>query len=138
MDRTDTGDIRILERTTVREIGDRVEVEWRLSRTPELEWSEIFQMADVSERHGALEWVVGGGPDVLRDTIRWFVPSKNIPDAEAEVRHRLFMANGRFATEYQGPDGEVQAESPPTDRIGNPGSADRANLHRPDPTGQRR
>ncbi len=99
MDGTDHGDIRILEMTSVQEIGDRVEVAWTLSGTPELEWSEVFQMVDVSQRNGALEWVVGGGPDVLHDTIRWFVPIKNVQDADAEVRHRVFMANGRLATE---------------------------------------
>jgi hypothetical protein len=41
-------------RTAVREIGDRAEVEWRLSSTPKLEWSELFQMVDVSGRHGTL------------------------------------------------------------------------------------
>lgn len=94
-------DIRIVERTTAREIGDRVEVEWKLSTTPELEWAEIFQMVDVAERQGTLEWVLGGGPDVLHDTVRWFVPAGQIEEADAEVRHRLFMANGRFGAEYR-------------------------------------
>lgn len=100
---TDAGweDIRIVDRNAVREIGDRVEVEWNLSRIPELEWAEIFQMADLSERQGSIEWVLGGGPDVLHDLIRWFVPSRQIEDADAEVRHRLVMANGRFGAEYR-------------------------------------
>jgi len=38
-------EIMIVERTVVKEIGDRVEVEWKLSAKPELEWAEIFQMA---------------------------------------------------------------------------------------------
>ncbi len=92
-------DITILGRTTAEEIGDRVEVEWKLSATPELEWAEIFQMADVSERQGTREWVLGGGPDVLHDVVRWFVPAKQVEDADAEVRHRLAMANGRFGAE---------------------------------------
>jgi len=37
--------ITIVGRTTVNEIGQRVEVEWRLSAQPETEWAEIFQMA---------------------------------------------------------------------------------------------
>lgn len=116
MNRTDWQDISIVDRTAVREIGDRVEVEWKLSATPELEWSEIFQMVDVSERHGALEWVIGGGPDVLNDTVRWFVPAKQIQDADAEVRHRLFMANGRFGPEPTVLSGGVAEAIPNTDQ----------------------
>ena len=99
MTRTSSEDITILGRTTAEEIGDRVEVEWELSATPELEWAEIFQMADVSERQGTLEWVLGGGPDVLHDVVRWFVPAERVEDADAEVRHRLVMANSRFGAE---------------------------------------
>lgn len=91
--------IVILDRTVDPEIGDRVEVQWKLNAKPDLEWAEIFQMADVSERQGTLEWVLGGGPDVIADVIRWFVPGKEVEQADAEVRHRLFMANGRFGME---------------------------------------
>ena len=96
MTEADWKDIAIIGRTSEKEVDDRVEVEWKLSAKPELEWAEIFQMADLSERNGALEWVSGGGPDVLLDSIRWFVPAKEIENADAEVRHRLNMANGRF------------------------------------------
>ena len=88
--------IRIVGRTTVKEVGDRLEIEWQLSAKPELEWAEIFQLAAPSDRHGSLEWVKGGGPDVMDGVIRWFVPSGEIEDAEAEVRHRLSVANQRF------------------------------------------
>lgn len=89
-------DIRIVDRTTVKEIGERVEVEWRLSAKPELEWAEIFQLATPLDRRGSLEWVRGGSPDVMGDVIRWFVPSGEVENAEAEVHHRLSVANERF------------------------------------------
>jgi len=91
-------DVSILDRTTVKEVGDRFEIEWQLRAKPQLEWAEIFQMADVSDRHGPLEWVEGGGPDVIGTVVRWFVPSGEIENADAEVRHRLSVANERFAT----------------------------------------
>ena len=91
-------DIEIVARTSEKEVGDRIEVEWKLSARPELEWAEIFQMADLSEREGTLEWVQGGGPEVMFDVVRWFVPASEIESADAEVRHRLSMANGRFGT----------------------------------------
>ena len=91
--------ITILERTTVKEVGDRVEVQWKLSARPERELAEILQMADLSERQGSVEWMLGGGPDVMGDVVRWFVPAKEIENANAEVRHRLYMANGRFGAE---------------------------------------
>jgi hypothetical protein len=89
-------DIEIVGRNSEKEVGDRIEVEWKLSAKPALEWAEIFQMADLSEREGTLEWVQGGGPEVLRDAVRWFVPANEIESADAEVRHRLSVANGRF------------------------------------------
>jgi len=88
--------IRIVDRTTVKEVGDRFEIEWRLSAKPELEWAEIFQLAAPSDRHGSLEWVKGGGPDVMGVVIRWFVPSGEIENADVEVRDRLSVANQRF------------------------------------------
>jgi hypothetical protein len=88
--------VTITGRSTAPEIGDRVEVEWTLSTSPELEWAEDFQMADASERDGTLEWVRGGGPDVLQDTVRWFVPTEHVEDADTEVRLRLAMANRRL------------------------------------------
>ncbi len=96
MAEADWEDITITGRTSDKEIDDRVEVEWKLSAKPELEWAEIFQMADLSDREGALEWVFGGGPDVLLDSVRWFIPAREIENADTEVRHRLNMANGRF------------------------------------------
>ncbi len=96
MNPTEWNAITVLGRTTAEEIDDRVEVEWKLSETPELEWAEIYQMADVSERVGTREWVLGGGPDVLHDVVRWFVPADHVEDADAEVRHRLAVANSRF------------------------------------------
>ena len=89
-------DIKIVDRTTVREVGDRFEIEWQLNAKPELEWAEIFQLAAQSDRHGSLEWVEGGGPDVIGTVVRWFVPSEEIENADAEVRHRLSVANERF------------------------------------------
>jgi hypothetical protein len=89
-------DITIVGRTTSPEVGDRVEVEWQLSAPPALEWAEIFQMAEVDDRVGPVDWLEGGGPDVIGDTVRWFVPSGSLDNADAEVRHRLSVANERF------------------------------------------
>ena len=69
-------------------LGERVEVEWRLDGTPDLEWTEVFQFAEVDERQGPVDWTQGGGPDVVGDTVRWFVPSSSLDDAEAEVARR--------------------------------------------------
>jgi hypothetical protein len=91
--------IRIVDRTTVKEVGDRFEIEWRLSAKPELEWAEIFQLAELSDRQGSIEWVKGGGPDVIGAVIRWFVPSGAIENADAEVRQRLLVANQRSGSE---------------------------------------
>jgi hypothetical protein len=88
-------DITIIGRTTVQEPGDRNEVEWQLSATPELEWAEIFQLAGTSNRKGSTEWVRGSGPDVIGAVVRWFVPNGKIEEADAEVRHRLSVANQR-------------------------------------------
>jgi hypothetical protein len=89
-------DITILGRTIVEELGDRNEVEWQLSTTPELEWAEIFQLAGPSERQGSIQWVKGSGPDVIGAVVRWFVPNDEIEEADAEVRHRLSVANERL------------------------------------------
>ena len=89
-------EITIVERTAVKEVGDRIEVEWKLSANPDLEWAEIFQMAATSDREGPVDWVMGAGPDVLGAVVRWFVPDTAIENAEAEVRHRLSVANQRF------------------------------------------
>jgi hypothetical protein len=88
-------DIAIVGRTTVEELGDRNEVEWQLSATPQLEWAEIFQLAGPSNRTGSSDWVRGSGPDVMGAVVRWFVPDGKIEEAEAEVRHRLSVANQR-------------------------------------------
>jgi len=88
-------DVAIIGRTSVKEIEERVEVEWTLSTKPELEWAEAFQMADLPERQGSAEWALGGGPYVIRDVVRWFVPADEIESAEAEVVHRLHIANER-------------------------------------------
>jgi hypothetical protein len=97
VEETQTGPeaIAITGRTTAVEIGDRVEVEWTLSAAPGLEWTEVFQFAEVGGRRGAVDWREGGGPDVVRDTVRWFVPSSELDDADAEVDHRLAVANER-------------------------------------------
>ena len=105
MTEADWKDIAIIGRTSEKEIDDRVEVEWKLSAKPELEWAKIFQMADLAEREGTLEWVFGGGPDVLLDSVRWFVPADEIENADTEVRHRLNMANGRFRMHHSERDG---------------------------------
>ncbi len=82
-------------RTTAEELGGRVEVEWTLSATPELEWVEIFQFADVADRDGPEDWVMGAGPDVIGGVVRWFVPAGSLESAEAEVTHRVSVANER-------------------------------------------
>ncbi|HUY23345.1 MAG TPA: hypothetical protein VMV22_13495 [Acidimicrobiales bacterium] len=91
--------VRIVDRTTVKEVGDRFEIEWQLSATPDLEWAEVFQLATPSDRQGSLDWVKGGGPDVMGAVVRWFVPSGEIEGAEAEVQHRLSVANQRLGLE---------------------------------------
>ncbi len=88
--------ITIVGRTIVRELGDRNEVEWQLSARPELEWSEIFQLGGPTDRTGSIQWVQGSGPDVIGAVIRWFVPNGEIEEADAEVRHRLSVANERI------------------------------------------
>jgi hypothetical protein len=88
-------EITIVGRTEVAEVGDRVQVEWTLSATPGLEWAEIFQMAVLSDRQGPVDWVEGGGPDVIGAVVRWFVPVAAIENADVEVRHRLSVANER-------------------------------------------
>ena len=95
MDRDGQGTISIVGRTTAREIGDRVEVEWALSGVPGLEWAEVFELASVGPREGPVDWRDGGGPDVEGGVVRWFVPTQSLPDADAEVADRLDMANRR-------------------------------------------
>ena len=90
---------RIVGRTTTKEVGDRVEREWRLDATPDLEWVEIFQLAVPPSRRGPVEWVDGGNPDVIGAAIRWFVPSGQIEEADAEVGHRLTVANDRVSSD---------------------------------------
>jgi hypothetical protein len=93
-----TGDhVAVVGRTTAREIGDRVEVEWALDSEPGLEWTEVFQFAEVGGRVGPVDWVDGGGPDVVGSSVRWFVPSASLEDADAEVARRLEVANQRCA-----------------------------------------
>jgi hypothetical protein len=98
MARANREDIAIIGRTIVEELGDRNEVEWQLSATPELEWAEIFQLAGPSDRKGSIQWVEGSGPDVIGAVVRWFVPDGEIEEADAEVRHRLSVANQRFGS----------------------------------------
>ena len=93
---TRQSDVRIVGRSAVREIGDRLEIEWQLNVKPELEWAEVFQMAVPSDRQGSPEWVEGGGPDVIGATIRWFVPSGEVEHADAEVQHRVSVTNERL------------------------------------------
>ncbi len=92
-----SGAITVTGRSTAKEIGDRVEVEWTLSAVPGLEWTEVFQFTEVGRRDGPVDWREGGGPDVVRDTVRWFVPSAELDDADAEVSRRLEVANQRCA-----------------------------------------
>jgi hypothetical protein len=88
-------DIRIVDRTPIKELGDRFEIEWQLSATPDLEWAEIFQLAEVPDRHGPADWVRGGSPDVMGSVIRWFARGEEIEDADAEVQYRMSIANQR-------------------------------------------
>jgi hypothetical protein len=94
-ERTDTR-IRITGRSTAREIGRRVEVEWTLDSEPDPEWTGVFQLAEIQGREGPVEWTQGGGPDVVGSTVRWFVAVDNLEEAEAEVAHRLDVANRRL------------------------------------------
>jgi hypothetical protein len=87
--------IAVTGRTTVREVGERVEVEWALNAPPGLEWTEVFQFASIGGRAGPVDWVEGGGPDVEDDVVRWFVPADRLDDAEHEVARRLEVANLR-------------------------------------------
>jgi len=96
-DGPDAGAITVTARTAAGEIGDRVEVEWTLSASPGLEWIEVFQFAEVGGRDGPVDWRAGGGPDVIHDVVRWFVPSGELDDADAEVARRLDVANRRCA-----------------------------------------
>ena len=91
-------EIRIVDRSAVKEVGDRIEVEWMLSTKPELEWAEIFQLAIPTRRVGSVDWVMGGGPDVMEGMIRWIVPAAELEAAEAEVGERLATANERAGT----------------------------------------
>jgi hypothetical protein len=95
MDDRDPVPIAVVGRTVAREIGDRVEVEWELDGALGLEWTEVFQFADVDERRGPVDWTDGGGPDVVGGTVRWFVPSSSLDDADVEVARRLEVANQR-------------------------------------------
>ncbi len=96
--KTRPGAISITGRTTAKEIGERVEVEWALTAAPGLEWTEVFQFTSVGERGGPVDWREGGGPDVVGDVVRWFVPSALVDEADAEVDRRLDVANARCAT----------------------------------------
>ena len=87
--------VTVTGRTTTGEIGERVEVAWTLSTAPGLEWTEVFQFAEVGERDGPVDWREGGGPDVVHDVVRWFVPAAELDDADAEVARRLEVANRR-------------------------------------------
>jgi hypothetical protein len=99
MDGTKRNNITIVDRATVKELGDRFEIEWQLSANPGLEWAEIFQLAEVPVRNGAPDWVEGGSPDVMGAVIRWFVPGDKVEDADAEVQYRLSVANERVGLE---------------------------------------
>jgi len=89
-------DIVVVRRTTAEELVGRVEVEWTLSATPDLEWVEIFQFAAVADRDGPVDWVMGAAPDVIGGVVRWFVPAGSLENAETEVTHRVSVANERF------------------------------------------
>jgi hypothetical protein len=87
--------IAIVGRTMALEIGERVEVEWSLNVEPDLRWTEVFQFTSVDVREGPVDWMEGAGPDVVDGTIRWFVPTASLANAESEVVHRLKVANER-------------------------------------------
>ena len=89
--------VSVVNRTTARELGDRVEVEWELDVAPDLEWTEVFQFAEVGGRPGPVDWTESGGPDVVGRSVRWCVPTSSLEDADAEVARRLEVANQRCA-----------------------------------------
>jgi hypothetical protein len=91
------GPIEVVGRTTRAEIGDRVEVEWALSVPPGLEWTEVFQFTSFDGADDPADWHADGGPDVVGDVVRWFVPTAVIDDADAEVTRRVGIANLRCA-----------------------------------------
>jgi hypothetical protein len=93
-----TTPVTIVGRSTELEIGGRIEVEWELSERPAPAWAEVFQMAAPDERDGPVDWVMGGGPDVIEGTVRWFVPAAELDAADREVHHRLEVANGRLGS----------------------------------------
>jgi hypothetical protein len=88
-------EIKVTNRTTFKEIGCRVEAQWQLNAQPDLEWAEIFETASATQRQGPLEWVNGGNPDVIGTVIRWFVPTSQVENADAEVLYRVSVANKR-------------------------------------------
>ena len=94
--------ITIGERTSVKEIDDRVEVEWALSAEPSRDWMEVFQLTSPAERQGPVDWVQGGGPDVFGSAVRWIVPVAELEAADQEVRLRLAVANERLGAEPAG------------------------------------
>jgi hypothetical protein len=96
-------EIEIVDRAVAKEVGDRIEVEWSLNAEPELEWLEIFQLTTPLERQGPVDWVKGGGPDVIDSAIRWIIPEDELDAADAEVRYRLSVANRRTETDLTAP-----------------------------------
>ena len=91
-------DIAIVGITIVEELADRSEVEWQLNATPELEWAEIFQLSGPSERRVRSSGSRAAGLTLSAPAVRWFVPNGEIEEADAEVRHRLSVANKRFGS----------------------------------------
>ena len=83
-------------RTTATEIGERVEVEWELDAAPTSEWTEVFQFAAVENRAGPVDWIEGGGPDVVGH-VRAMVRAHRVTRQcrGQEVAHRLDVANRR-------------------------------------------
>ncbi len=89
--------VSVLGRTVSEEIGDRVEADWVLSAAPGHEWVEVFQLAEPADGEAAAELLDAGGPDVVGASVRWFLATALLDEADVEVGRRIEVANRRCA-----------------------------------------